>query len=234
MSSTIALVRRLPWALLERLAIASVEVAVAATILSGSVVIGHALRDWRAWYWDPATTHPWAPTPLPRETAGAAAASAPATPVSVAAAPRPAPTPTPPCHPSAPGEMLAFANPVATGADCVWLAPRADGTHLVVASWGVAPTDLGVVGAPQEVPSVRVYTPDTWGAPVLVTVSAANAGGGEVLVLTWRSGDVMPLLRTNGRVVDVAADPAGWPRVRVARSDGPKTYAWNGRTYSSP
>ena len=48
-----------------RLAIAFVEVVLAATVLSGSIVLGHELKDWRGWYYDPATEHPWAPTPKP-------------------------------------------------------------------------------------------------------------------------------------------------------------------------
>ena len=48
-----------------RLAIAFVELVLAAIVLSGSVVLGHELKSWREWYYDPATEHPWAPTPRP-------------------------------------------------------------------------------------------------------------------------------------------------------------------------
>ena len=48
-----------------RLLIAFLEIALAVTVLSGSIVLGHELKDWRAWYYDPATEHPWAPTPKP-------------------------------------------------------------------------------------------------------------------------------------------------------------------------
>ncbi|HZP95951.1 MAG TPA: hypothetical protein VFC31_06410 [Candidatus Limnocylindria bacterium] len=65
MTAAITLVRLLPTRLVARVALAAVEVGVAAAILSGSIVIGHELREWRAWYWAPAMTHPWAPTSTP-------------------------------------------------------------------------------------------------------------------------------------------------------------------------
>lgn len=71
MTGTIGFVRLLPWRLAGRLATAVVKALLVASVLSGSVVVGHQLRGWRAWYWDPATTHPWAPTPLPTSTPGA-------------------------------------------------------------------------------------------------------------------------------------------------------------------
>lgn len=73
MTGTITFVRLLPWRLAGRLATAFAEILLAAVVVSGSVVVGHQLREWRAWYWDPATTHPWAPTPAPTEAAGAVA-----------------------------------------------------------------------------------------------------------------------------------------------------------------
>ena len=64
-ASLIALVRAVPWAFFGRLSLAFVEIALAAVILSTSVVLGHELRDWRTWYSDANTAHPWAPTHVP-------------------------------------------------------------------------------------------------------------------------------------------------------------------------
>ncbi len=61
----LASVRVLPLPFLGRLATAFVEIALAAVILSGSVVVGHHLKAWRDWYAAPGITHPWAPTPAP-------------------------------------------------------------------------------------------------------------------------------------------------------------------------
>lgn len=52
-----------PFDAARRVAIACAEIALAAAVLIGSVVVGHELREWRAWYGDPGTAHPWAPTP---------------------------------------------------------------------------------------------------------------------------------------------------------------------------
>lgn len=57
--------RHVPAAFVGRCAIAVVEITAAAALLTGSVVVGHDLRAWRAWYGDPRTAHPWAPTPTP-------------------------------------------------------------------------------------------------------------------------------------------------------------------------
>lgn len=65
MAAALTLVRALPVAFAGRCAVALAEIAIAAAILSGAVVVGHDLREWRAWYGDPATTHPWAPTAAP-------------------------------------------------------------------------------------------------------------------------------------------------------------------------
>ena len=65
MPSTVTLVRALPWAFFGRLATAFVEIVIAAVILSTSIVMGHELRDWRTWYADTGTAHPWAPTRAP-------------------------------------------------------------------------------------------------------------------------------------------------------------------------
>jgi hypothetical protein len=61
----LGILRTFPTAFATRLAIAFVEIVLAVTVLSGSVVLGHDLKEWRAWYYDPATEHPWAPTPRP-------------------------------------------------------------------------------------------------------------------------------------------------------------------------
>lgn len=66
MSSVVALVGALPWAFFGRVTTALVEIALAAVLLSASVVIGHELRDWRGWYAD--HTKLWAPTPRPTAT----------------------------------------------------------------------------------------------------------------------------------------------------------------------
>ena len=63
MQSLATRVRLVPWAFVGRLATAFVEVALAAVLLSTSVVVGHELRDWRTWYAD--ARHPWAPTAQP-------------------------------------------------------------------------------------------------------------------------------------------------------------------------
>jgi hypothetical protein len=63
MTTALALVRLLPTALAGRLAIAFVEIAVALTILSGAVIVGHDLAEWRTWW--AGVDHPWAPTPAP-------------------------------------------------------------------------------------------------------------------------------------------------------------------------
>ncbi|MDO8506013.1 MAG: hypothetical protein Q7S41_00225 [Candidatus Limnocylindria bacterium] len=65
----LALVRLLPLGVARRLAIAFVEIVLAVVVLTGSVVVGHDLREWRTWYGDPGTAHAWAPTPAPTATA---------------------------------------------------------------------------------------------------------------------------------------------------------------------
>ena len=56
-----------PWRFFGRLLLAFIEIALATALLSGSVIVGHELRDWREWYADPSVTKPWAPTPRPAE-----------------------------------------------------------------------------------------------------------------------------------------------------------------------
>lgn len=65
MSNIVTLVRALPWAFFGRLTTAFVEIVLAVVVLSTSVVVGHELRDWRTWYADTGTAHPWAPTRAP-------------------------------------------------------------------------------------------------------------------------------------------------------------------------
>jgi hypothetical protein len=242
MSSAVAIVRAFPLALVGRGATTLLQVAVAAVILSASVVIGHDLREWRAWYWDPSTTHPWAPTPSPAERivavpSAAARLAAAATPV-LAVAPAAA-TPTPACRLSTGSDLLVFVNPVASGADCVWLTQQADGTHVVVGTAGAGTSDLGVVEllpsgtrvfATMSGAKLDVYAPPSWQSPV-VTVVGPSGTDTTVVVFTWQGRRLMPLLRTTGKAVDVTSDPAGWPSVRVARSDGAKLYAWDGRGF---
>ena len=74
MSSALTLVRLLPARPLARLAVAFVELSIAAVVLSGSVILGHELREWREWYGDAGTVHPWAPTPKPSPVPAAAPA----------------------------------------------------------------------------------------------------------------------------------------------------------------
>lgn len=63
MTSVVLLLRGLPWAFCGRLATAFVEIALAAIILSTSIVMGHELRDWRTFY--AGANKPWAPTHAP-------------------------------------------------------------------------------------------------------------------------------------------------------------------------
>src|SRR5437879_2207409 len=68
-----------------RLLLAFTEIALAVFVVSSSVVVGHELKAWRAWYWDPETVRPWEPTPQPSPSA-IAAPSPQATPAVAAAA----------------------------------------------------------------------------------------------------------------------------------------------------
>src|SRR6266850_2410450 len=83
MTNALALVRLLPWLFLGRLAAAFVEISAAVVILCGSVVVGHFLGEWRAWYSDPATGHPWSPSAKPSATVAALAMPAVAIPVGI-------------------------------------------------------------------------------------------------------------------------------------------------------
>jgi hypothetical protein len=61
----VALAQHLPVPFIARLSVALAEMVLAAAVLVGSVIVGHELKDWRDWFWDQETTHPWAPTPKP-------------------------------------------------------------------------------------------------------------------------------------------------------------------------
>ena len=172
MTYALTLVRLLPLPFAGRLAIAFTEIAIAAVLVSGSVVLGHDLKDWRSWYADPATNHPWAPTPKPSAIASGAtqvvvAPRTVATP-QVAAASQigvsarvavPLATPAPACETSSGELQLVFVRPVTLGADCVWLQQLSDGTHLLVQATSFTRTDLGVVAMPHATPAVRVFAP---------------------------------------------------------------------------
>jgi hypothetical protein len=62
---TIAIAARQAWPFLGRLGIAFAEIVLAAAAIVGSVILGHELREWRDWYWDPSTPRLWEPTPSP-------------------------------------------------------------------------------------------------------------------------------------------------------------------------
>ena len=62
---TIAAAARNAWPILGRLSLALAEIVLAAATLAGSVIVGHELKEWRDWFWDPSTARIWAPTPKP-------------------------------------------------------------------------------------------------------------------------------------------------------------------------
>ena len=249
MTYALTLVRLLPLPFAGRLAIAFTEIAIAAVLVSGSVVLGHDLKDWRSWYAAPATNHPWAPTPKPSAIASGAtqvvvAPRTVATP-QVAAASQigvsarvavPLATPAPACETSSGELQLVFVRPVNVGADCVWLQQQSDGTHLLVQATSFTRTDLGVVAMPHATPTVRVFAPRDWSNPVVVVTGPAGADAGSVLVFTWQTRGVMELFRAGGKGLDVVSDGAGWPRVTVMSADGSgsrvRTYGWNGKGFS--
>ena len=43
-----------------RLVVAFIELTLAAAVIAGAIVVGHDLREWRAWY--PTAYHPWSDT----------------------------------------------------------------------------------------------------------------------------------------------------------------------------
>ncbi len=63
MSAALVLARSFPF--LGRCAVAFIELVVAAAIIVGSVVVGHDLAAFRAWYSAPTTIHHWVPMPQP-------------------------------------------------------------------------------------------------------------------------------------------------------------------------
>ena len=58
MRTSIAVQQATPFA--GRLVIAFVELALAAAVVAGAIVVGHDLREWRDWY--PTAYHPWTDT----------------------------------------------------------------------------------------------------------------------------------------------------------------------------
>ena len=72
MTTILAVARLVPVSLGRRLLVAALEIALAGVVLSGSVILGHELREWREWYGDPGTAHPWAPTRAPSPAPSAA------------------------------------------------------------------------------------------------------------------------------------------------------------------
>lgn len=225
------LVRLLPIPFLGRLGIAFVEIALASLVISTSVVVGHDLKQWRAWYWDPSTTHPWAPTaaptdsPSPIPVATTVVGSVPSVASPAGAAPA--------CHAATTGEQLAFARSGPIGVECVWFTSQSDGVHVVVAMNGFNQRDLGVVAPVQGTPAVHVYAPQQWSEPVLVVT---NADTTSVLVFTWQSRGLLELLRAGGERIDLASDTGGWPKVMVFSRENNaarlRIYRWNGASFA--
>jgi len=198
----LTLVRLMPVGFISRLAIALVEITLACALMSTSIIVGHQLQTWRAWYWDPQTTHPWAPTPTPDAVTRAC--------------------------PGADYDQLAFARPI--GAQCVWFSPQDDGTHLVVAA-DATKTDLGVLARQRVTATVKVYSPTSWSDPVVVA-SGAMASTTSIVVFTWEQRHVVELLRVGGERVDIANDAGGWPRVSVMMPGGMRMYRWTGASFA--
>ncbi len=232
MTNALALVRLLPWLFLRRLAAAFVEISAAVVILSGSVVVGHFLGEWRAWYTDPATAHPWAPSAKPSATVAALPMPAVAIPIGITQR-------SILCRAST-GERLVLEHPAGNGtSDCVKTVSRTDGTHLVIETYTGAIGDFGVIAMPSAAPAMRVFAPSAWSSPVLVMTGAPAANAGMVIVLSWQGRAPIELFRGFGQNVDVATDASGWPRITV-RSEDPlghprsATYAWSGAGFGEP
>ena len=64
----VAVAHRVPWPFMGRLGLAFAEIVLASATLAGSVIVGHELKEWRDWFWDPGTSRIWAPTPAPSPT----------------------------------------------------------------------------------------------------------------------------------------------------------------------
>jgi hypothetical protein len=245
-SPIVALLRLLPWAFFGRLIIAFTEITLAVFVVSSSIVVGHELKAWREWFWDPDTTRPWAPTPQPSPTMLVAqpiassvqpAAASPqwlATPA--AAAPMfaiPVTVGGAFCRPPAPNEQLVFINKVITGADCVRTVQRDDGIHVVVETYPGTSADFGVIASSGETPNVRVFVPINWTSPVLV-VQASRAGNIGAMVLTWEARSPTQLIGVSGQKVDLSTDSGGWPRLVVTSFDGSRRmYIWTGSAFSA-
>jgi len=251
-SHVVALVRLLPLALMGRLAIAFTEITLAVFVVCSSVVVGHQLKAWREWFYDPETTHPWAPTPKPspsevaRTQASAAPTIATASAVSTFVLATPAvavPVAGMPvvagygatCRPAARNEQLVFISKVAAGADCVRMVNAPDGVHLIVETYLASTTDFGVIAPVDEMPNVRVYAPTTWPSPVLVIRATRTPSLGSAIVFTWESRSPAQLLTVFGQKVDLGTDTAGWPRLMVTSIDGKsrQMWVWTGNAFSA-
>ena len=64
----VTVAHRLPLPFVGRLGLAFAEIVLATATLVGSIIVGHELKEWRDWYWDPGTARIWAPTPKPTAT----------------------------------------------------------------------------------------------------------------------------------------------------------------------
>jgi hypothetical protein len=225
------LVRLLPLAFMGRLGIAFVEIVLATLVISTSVVVGHDLKAWRAWYWDPSTIHPWLPTSTPTNVIAALPQVATVAVATSSVATR-VPTPPPPCGAAASGAQLVFVRPAQAGRDCVWFTHEAAGWHVVVDTRGTV-TDIGVISL--AAPQFDVYSPSAAAAPILVVSGTAGADAANVVVFTWQTRGMVELFRAGGRRLDVHADSEGWPRIEVTRAEGTslraRLYVWDGKTY---
>ena len=232
MTRLVALVRLLPLAFLGRLGIAFVEIVLASVVLSGSVVLGHDLRAWRAWYWDPSTLRYWNPTPSPTVTQPAAAAPQPM-PIAVSSSvPTLAPAPAPVCVTDQ-GSMLVFSRPWPSGVDCVWLSRSTDGWHVDVATSGTR-TDLGMISL--SIPRFDVYAPTSAADPICVVVGDVGSQWANGMVFALQRRGPLLLLSTGGRSLSVHAGSDGWPWVQAVRSDSGvdrmHQYYWSGTGYA--
>jgi hypothetical protein len=238
-SQALALLRLLPWAFFGRLAIAFTEITLSVFVVSSSVVVGHQLKVWREWFYDPATTHPWAPTPKP------SLSDVVARPAAVTLVPVSAPAPPAvwfssaaigpaTCPVSVPREQILFINKVGVGADCVRIVPREDGPHLVVDTYPNDTTDFGIIATSDQASTVKVFAPTTWPDPVLVIRTTWAGNVGSAIVLTWRSRSPTRLLGVFGQKVDVSTGNGGWPRLMVTTIDGTRQmYVWSGGAFSA-
>jgi hypothetical protein len=232
MTNALSLVRLLPWPFFGRVAVALCEITAATVILCGSVVVGHFHGEWRAWYSDTGTGHPWAPSAKPPATVAALAMPAVAIPIGITQR-------STVCR-AINGERLVLEHPAGNGAsDCVKTVSRMDGTHLVIETFTGAVGDFGVIAMPNAAPAMRVFAPSAWSSPVLVITGAPAVNAGMVIVLSWQGRAPIELFRGFGQNVDVATDASGWPRITVRSEDllgHPRTatYAWSGAGFGEP